>query len=94
MFGKKKENEKVGVAPKLPEPKVCCGCGCLVDPIRAEKVVIDFTYDAYYCGRCAPPYDKTYNFVEGTRYYITLPEHEQEVTKDGEPVKPKGKKPS
>ena len=93
MFGKKKKAQEVRVAP---EPRVCNECGCLVSPRRAKEVTLDLPYSftessVYYCVRCAPPYDEIFYSAKGTHYIRIVPEHKQEVTKDGKPVKPKEK---
>ena len=95
MLFRKKEKE---------EPRVCVGCGCLVARERAKEVVQDASiyYNAgwfvfsrqtkslFYCGRCAPPYNRTKMGDNATHQYFThVLGHDEEVTEKGKPIKNK-----
>ena len=44
----------------------------------------------FYCGLCAPPYDHTQTTASGIVHYFThMPGHDEEVTKEGKPLKKK-----
>ena len=89
MLFRKKENEV-----KNTEPYVCTTCGCLVAHLRAHEVITDDGLGEwgrsyyYYCGSCAPAYDKTTHDwkKEGAtlygpvlQYFIRIPEHYEAV---------------
>ena len=89
---------------KNTKPYVCTTCGCLVAHLRAHEVTKDDGSGAwghssyYYCSSCAPAYGRiTYNWKKGgstlsgpvIQYFIRIPEHYEEVTEEGKPLKKK-----
>ena len=96
LFRKKKKKE---------EPRVCTGCGCLIDRLRAKKIVQEIyraNYDTaftcfddpeplFYCGRCAPQYDWVIIPAEGGdhQYFTRVIGYYDEVDKEGKPLKKK-----
>lgn len=70
----------------------CEKCRHYVDKVDCKVVIKRFDgfgyyspsyIDRYYCLLCKPEY----NFVEGDRYYKTIPEHRVRVNKDGSDYK-------
>ena len=102
MLFRKKENETNKPIENI-EPHVCKTCGCLVSRFRAHEVIMNNTDNFepitdYYCGLCAPAYDKyesgwikKSDDILGAyeKYFIRVPEHYEEVTKEGKPLKKK-----
>ncbi len=95
LFRKKKEEE----------PRVCTGCGCLMQ--RAwKKVEVEggegilfggltinygssWPHTELYCGRCAPPYDIKLSCEGETHFYRIQPSQNIEVDEKGKPIKKK-----
>ena len=102
MLFRKKEMEAKKSVENI-EPYVCKTCGCLVARTRAHKVIKDNTYtfefsSYYYCASCAPAYDKHESgwlkesddiFETYDKYFVNVPEHYEEVTESGKPIKKK-----
>ena len=101
LFRKKEEETKKPV--ESIEPRVCETCSCLVARTRAHKVIKDnkYTFELssyYYCASCAPAYDKhesgwltkPSDISEAyDKYFVNVPEHYEEVTESGKPIKKK-----
>ena len=100
LFRKKEEETKKPV--ENTEPYVCKACGCLVAQTRAHKVIKEtytFRYTTdYYCGSCAPAYDKhEFGWLKKSddifevydKYFMHIPDHYEEVTEKGKPLKKK-----
>ena len=91
---KRKEKPMLFHKKEKEEPRVCTECGCLVAYERAHKVEtnpdIGYYYPvSYYCGICAPPYNKIEETLIRPKYFVLVSEHYEEITEEGKPLKKK-----